>query len=131
GTEQLPSATSGLRFDSRPAGDNTDLVASAEKPLRLEVGAAADSVSGDLQGVIVEQRKDILKSLRIEEGGPFNYPECGGARTRRSRDSSALLQPPKCPALLRRYITVGLPYRGAAEILARVRPAEAPVPDSS
>src|SRR5437588_2514101 len=47
--EQSPSATSGLRFDSRPAGDNTDLVASAEKPLRLELDVAADSVSGDLQ----------------------------------------------------------------------------------
>jgi hypothetical protein len=131
GAEASASATSPLRFDSRPAGDNAELAASPEKPQRLELGVASDSLSVDARRVIVERRKDILKSLRIEEGGPFNYPECGGARTRRAQDSSGLMSAAKCPALLRRYVTVGLPYRGAAEILARVRPAGAPAPDTT
>lgn len=130
-TVQPASATSGLRFDSRPAGDNADLAATAEKPRRLELDVAADSLSADAQEAIAEQRKDILRSFQIEEGGPFSYPECGGARTRRPRNSSTVLQAPKCPSSLRRYITVGLPYPGAAQLLDKVRPPEAPVPDST
>ena len=121
-------ASAGLRFDARPAGDNTDLAGAPDRPRQLELGNPVDSVSADAQSVIVEQRKDILKSLGIEEGGPFNYSECGGAR--RDRDTSGVLPRPRCPDSVRRYVTVGLPYRGASPILARARPAEVPAPDT-
>jgi hypothetical protein len=124
-------SSTALRFDSRPAGDNIDLAGSPERPRQLDLGEAADSLSTGAQEDIVEQRKDILKSLRIEEGGPFNYPECGGTRTRRQRDSSTTLPAPRCPRAVRRYVTVGLPFAGAAQLLEKVRPPEVSVPDST
>ena len=124
------SAPAGLRFDARPAGDNADLSGTLD-PRPLEPGNAGDSVLGNTQPVIVEQRKDILRSLGIEEGGPFNYPECGGARTRRTKDSTYTLPPPACPDSPLRYVTVGLPYRGASPVLARARPPGTPAPDST
>src|SRR2546423_9667734 len=127
----LPRTMSPLRFDARPAGDNADLAATPDRPRQLDLADPADSLSSDALNSIVEQRKDILKSIGIDEGGPFSYPECGGARTRRARGSSDVLPAPKCPDFVRRYITVGLPYRGAAQILNKARPAGAPVPDST
>ena len=129
--EASTAATSGLRVDSRPAGDNAELAATPDHPRPLDLAEAADSLSPSALHSIVEQRKDILKSVGIEEGGPFNYPDCGGARTRRSTDSSKLLPAPKCPDFVRRYVTVGLPFRGAAQLLGKVRPADAPTPDST
>ena len=125
------AATSALRFDSRPAGDNTDLVSTPDRPRQLDLVAASESLSSDALAAVIEQRKDILKSIGVEEGGPFNYPDCGGARTRRTRDSTGVPPPPRCPSVARRYITVGLPYRGAASILSKVRPAVSPPPDST
>jgi hypothetical protein len=130
-TGQSTKATTGLRFDARPAGDNADLSGAPDRPRPLEPGNAGDSVSANAQPVIVEQRKDILRSLGIEEGGPFSYPECGGARTRRTRDSTNTLPPPACPDSPLRYVTVGLPYRGASPVLARARLPGTPAPDST
>lgn len=127
----LPRTRSPLRFDSRPAGDNADLASTPDRPRQLDLTDQSDSLSVDALNSIVERRKDILKSIGVEEGGPFNYPECGGTRTRRSRDSSDVLPAPKCPEFVRRYITVGLPYRGAAQILSKARGGEAPAPDSA
>src|SRR5437762_4292393 len=121
---------SALRLDSRPAGDNAELAATPDPPPHLELATEGDSSSSDAIGVIVEQRKDILKSLGFEEGGPFNYPDCGGARTRRSRGSRTVLPDPKCPGSVRRYVTVGLPYRGTAALLEKVRPPGLPAPDT-
>jgi hypothetical protein len=130
-SDTVSAVASPLRIDARPAGDNTDLASTPDHPRRLEVGDEIDSISSGSTETIVGQRKDILKSLGIEEGGPFNYPECGGARTRRSRDTTLVLPAPKCPPQVTRYITVGLPYRGASPILDKVRPPELPAPDSS
>ena len=129
-TGQSPKAPAGLRFDARPAGDNAEL-SGATNPRPLEPGNAGDSVLANTQPVIVEQRKDILRSLGIEEGGPFSYPECGGARTRRAKDSTDVLPPPACPDSPLRYVTVGLPYRGASPVLARARLTGTPAPDST
>lgn len=130
-TARASRAPAGLRFDARPAGDNADLSGTPERPRPLEPGSAGDSVLANTQPAIVEQRKDILRSLGIEEGGPFNYPECGGARTRRTKDSTSTLPPPACPDSPLRYVTVGLPYRGASPVLARARPPGTPAPDST
>ena len=128
-TERSGSATGALRFDSRPAGDNAELAATPDHPRNLDLAAAGDSLSADAVNTIVEERKDILKTIGIEEGGPFNYPECGGAR--RSRDSTTLEPAMRCPDFVRRYVTVGLPYPGAAQLLAKLRPPEVPTPDST
>jgi len=120
-----------IRIDSHPAGDNADLAAAPDRPRLLDLSDPPDSLSEDALEAIVAQRKGILKSLGIEDAGPFNYPDCGGARTRRARDATQVLPPPKCPADISSYITVGLPYRGAAALLARARPSGAPPPDST
>ncbi|HEY4733402.1 MAG TPA: hypothetical protein VIH53_02530 [Gemmatimonadaceae bacterium] len=130
-SDTVASVVSPLRIDARPAGDNTELAATPDHPQRLEVGEQPDSVSTGSTETIVEQRRDILKALHIEEGGPFDYPECGGARARLSRDTTVVLPPPKCPPQVTRYITVGLPFRGASPILDKVRPPELPAPDST
>jgi hypothetical protein len=126
-----PRTTSALRFDARPAGDNTDLAATPEHPRRLDLSEGADSLSAGALRSIINQRKDILRSAAVEEGGPFNYPDCGGTRTRRAPDSTAHLGAPRCPGFVRRYVTVGLPYRGAAPLLVKVRPPESPPADSA
>jgi hypothetical protein len=136
--EQLPAPRDGLgvpasplRMDSRPAGDNTDLASTPERPKRLELGDSTDSITPGVTEVIVEQRKGILASLGITDGGPFDYPECGGARPHLAPDSTVLLPGPSCPPQVSRYVTVGLPYRGASPILDKVRPANVPAPDST
>jgi len=128
-SDQRLGQAGALRFDARPAGDNAELA--GDRPTRLELTDAADSVYANAHDAIIEQRKDILKSIGVEEGGPFNYPECGGTRTRKPKDSIQLLPAPKCPTSIQRYVTVGPPYRGASQLLDRVRPTTAPVPDSS
>lgn len=135
--DQLPSprdtlgvATSPLRIDSRPAGDNTELASTPDRPKQLELGEPGDSIPPGVAEVIVEQRKAILASLGIADGGPFDYPECGGARPR-FRDSTVTLTGPNCPSQVSRYVTVGLPYRGASPLLDKVRPQNSPAPDST
>ena len=125
-----PRSARAFRFDSRPVGDNTDLAVTPEHPRPLDLSDAEDTVSANALRSMVEQRKEILRSIGVEEGGPFNYPECGGTRTRRSHDSTSTLAAPKCPKFVRRYVTVGLPYRGAAPLLDKARPPESPRPDS-
>jgi len=136
--EQLPAprdglgvAASPLRMDSRPAGDNTDLASTPERPKRLELGDSTDTITASVTEVIVAQRKGILASLGITDGGPFDYPECGGARPHLAPDSTVSLPGPSCPAQVSRYVTVGLPYRGASPILEKVRPRNVPAPDST
>lgn len=129
--ESTAVAKGALRFDARPAGDNVVLAVSPDRPRPLDLDSTSDSVSSDALAVITEQRKDILKSIGVEEGGPFVYPDCAGARSQRVRDSSVALPAPRCPESVRRYVTVGLPFRGASHMLDKVRPPETPLPDTT
>src|SRR5258705_11888879 len=70
-----------------------------------------------------------MRSLHVESAGSVSYPQCGGAR--RGMDSVAIGSHPECPRELHRHVTVGLPYRGAAPMLATARRPESPLPDSS
>lgn len=119
-----------LRVDARPAGDNAILTGAAEHPRGLDLDEA-DSISPTALARISEQRRDILSFLRVEEGQPVRYPGCGGTHTQRLKDSSEVLELPGCPSALRRYVNVGLPFRGAAPILTKIRRSEIPAPDSS
>ena len=93
---------------------------------------SATETIADADGVLfTSQRKQILRDLHVEEGGPFVYPECGGFRTRRFRDSSAVHPDPECPKTFRRYVTAGLPTRGASAVIAKSRRPEAYPPDTT
>jgi hypothetical protein len=118
-----------LRVDSRPAGDTAVLAGNAERAKALDPNEAGDPLSSRGLDRIIDQRKGILKLLHVEEGGAFFYPDCGGIRPRWLNDSIASVGT-KCPSEWHRYVTVGLPYRGAAPILAKLRRAEIPPPDS-
>jgi hypothetical protein len=118
-----------LRIDARPVGDNEPL-ASGEQPRVLDLERPADSTSANAVAQITDQRRAILKLLHVEEGGPFLYPDCGGTRPRRVKGAAALVGA-NCPKEFRRYVTVGLPYRGAAPALDKLRSPEAQPPDST
>jgi hypothetical protein len=119
-----------LRVDSRPAGDSAILVATNQRSSGVELDESPDSLSTKGEARIAEQRKEILRDLHVEEGGPFAYPGCGGIRPRRFRDSVATVGT-ECPSESHRYVTIGLPHRGAAPLLAKLRSKESAPPDSS
>jgi hypothetical protein len=117
-----------LRVDARPAGDNGTLA--VNRPAAIDLEELADSTSTHTLATIAHQRRAILGLLKVEEGGPFVYPGCGGTRSRR-RKASVPAPTGKCPGEWRRYVTVGLPYRGVAAVIDKVRPVESPAPDST
>ena len=129
-TDSVAASFGFLRVDERPGGDEGLLIGAAQQPRGFDLAPSADSVSTRATDRIQDRRRDILGELRVEEGGPFSYPECGGAR--RIRDSLAgAVGETKCPRQPYRYVTVGLPHRGAAPVLEKVRRPESPAPDSS
>jgi hypothetical protein len=74
---------------------------------------------------IAQERRAILERLGIEEGGPFLYPGCGGVRTGEAAPQSG--NPAAragCPTEWRRYVTIGLPRPGLAQIPEKLRRAE-------
>lgn len=119
-----------LRVDSRPAGDK-ELLSPTPASAGFDPDSLSDTVAESAARIIADQRKEILHDLHVEEGGPFNYPSCGGFRTRRFRDSSAIHPDPECPKAFRRYVTVGLPTRGASMLLNKARLPETPPPDTT
>ncbi|MGI8401042.1 MAG: hypothetical protein ACR2NS_05475 [Gemmatimonadaceae bacterium] len=119
-----------MRVDSRPVTDNGDLSPNSARPTGFDLDQGVDSLSEASVARIADQRKAILRDLRAEEGGPFTYPGCPGARSRTSADSAGA-SPGACPSTWRRYITVGIPYRGTAAAIVDKLRTRAPLPDSS
>jgi hypothetical protein len=115
-----------MRVDSRPVVDNSQLAADSARHTGFDLGEVSDSLSDAGVARIADQRKAILGDLRVEEGGPFSYPGCGGSRSRLSPDPASSA----CPREWRRYITVGIPYRGIAAAIEKLR-KQSPPPDSS
>ncbi len=120
-----------LRVDSRPAGDKDILSPPPPSATGLDPDSTADSVPDVDARVITDQRKDILRDLHVEEGGPFVYPTCGGFRTRRFRDTATVHPNPDCPKTYHRYVTVGIPTRGASPAITKARRPEIPVTDTT
>jgi hypothetical protein len=114
-----------LRIDARPVTDNA--LASTDGTSGLTLEDSTDRLRGNALSRLTEQRRAILSLLHLEEGGPFSFPMCGGTRTRRGIPATAA----SCPTDSHRYVTVGLPYRGVAEILYKLKRPDAPPPDSS
>ena len=123
--------TAFLRVDSRPAGDKEILSSTPSTAGGLDPDSAFDSVPESDARAITDQRKEILRDLRVEEGGPFVYPDCGGFRTSRFRDTAAVHANPDCPKGFHRYVTVGVPTRGASSVVTKARHADAPPPDTT
>ena len=124
-------STGFLRVDSRPAGDKDILSVPPASPPGLDPDSSADSATDADPRAVIDQRKEILRDIRVEEGGPFDYPQCGGFRTRRFRDTAAVHPNPDCPKTYHRYVTVGVPTRGASSIIAKARRPEVPAPDTT
>lgn len=114
-----------MRVDSRPVTDNDALTATARQT-GFDLDKVSDSLSDASLARIADQRKAILRDLHVEEGGPFGYPGCGGSRSHGSDELSRAA----CPRDWRRYITVGIPYRGTAPVIEKLR-TTSPPPDSS
>jgi hypothetical protein len=115
-----------MRVDSRPVTENDELTASSARQTGFDLDKVSDSLSDGGVARIADQRKAILSDLHVEEGGPFAYPGCGGSRSHGSTELSFAA----CPPDWRRYITVGIPYRGTAAIIDKLR-TQSPPPDSS
>jgi hypothetical protein len=115
-----------MRVDSRPVTDNDELTASSTPQAGFDLDKVSDSLSDAGVARIADQRKAILSDLHVEEGGPFAYPGCGGSRSHGSTELSFAA----CPRDWRRYITVGIPYRGTATVIDKLR-TQSPPPDSS
>lgn len=131
-SQMSDSASSGfLRVDSRPAGDKDILSGPPPTATGLDPDSAGDSVPEGDARMITDQRKEILRDLKVEEGGPFVYPECGGFRTRRFRDTATVHPNPDCPKTFHRYVTVGVPTRGASSIVTKARRPEIPATDTT
>jgi hypothetical protein len=120
-----------LRVDSRPTSDNAQLMTPAQRNRSLDLDAPPDTLPPETLSRIAEQRKAILSDLHVEEGGPFNYPGCAGTRPHPASDSAQLPLDRTCPPTWHRYITVGLPFSGEAEVLARLRARASSPPDST
>lgn len=116
-----------MRVDSRPVTDNDELTASSTRQTGFDLDKVSDSLSDAGVARIADQRKAILNDLHVEEGGPFAYPGCGGSRSHGSTELSFAA----CPRDWRRYITVGIPYRGASTTIVEKLRAQSLPPDSS
>jgi hypothetical protein len=124
------SAPSGfLTVDTRPGADEEILARTNDPGRALDLPQTSDSLPARALEGIKEKRDAILRALHVDGGGPFSYPKCGGAS--RVNDSIDVGRQPECPRDLRRHVTVGLPRRGAAPILATARRPESPLPDST
>ena len=120
-----------LRVDARPGRDDAVLTGATPEPRGLDLSdssSSSDSLAR-LLGAVEDQRRAILDGLNVDGSGPFSYPFCGGAR--RVSDSAAVNGDTKCPTEPVRYVTVGVPYRGAAPVLDKLRSPESPEPDSA
>jgi hypothetical protein len=117
-----------MRVDSRPVTDNDELTASSTPQSGFDLDKVSDLLSDGGVARIADQRKAILSDLHVEEGGPFAYPGCGGSRSHGSTELSFAA----CPRDWRRYITVGIPYRGAAaKIVDKLRAQSVPSDSSA
>ena len=123
--------TAFLRVDSRPAGDKEILSSTPSTAGGLDPDSAADSLPERDARSISDQRRAILHDLNVEEGGPFDYPQCGGFRVNRFRDTAPAHPNRECPKAFHRYVTVSLPARGATAAVTRARPRDGPVPDTT
>ena len=125
GMEASSRAPRFLRIDPRPIDNPTQLP--PQTPIPTGIALDDDSAEPSSRAVerIVRERRAILKRLGVEEGGPFVFPGCGGVRTGEpATEAGATQSVAGCPTEWRRYVTIGIPRRGVAEIPDKLRRAE-------
>lgn len=114
-----------LRIDSRPIDNTAVLLPQTPGPTGIAPEDDAAEPSSSAFRRFVRERRAILDRLGIEEGGPFNFPGCGGVRTGEPAPRpGASVSGPGCPTEWRRYVTIGLPHRGVGQIPEKVRRTE-------
>jgi len=132
-TDSASGSPGFLRVDARPGRDDAVLNGATPERQGIQLDSSASPDSPDslarLLRAVEDQRRSILDGLKVDGRGPFDYPFCGGAR--RVSDSAAVNGDTKCPSQPVRYVTVGVPSRGAAPMLDKLRSPESPVPDST
>src|SRR4051812_35362792 len=78
-TDSATSSLGFLRVDARPAGDDAVLAGAVQTSRPVDLSPTPDSMSR-LTQKMEDQRRSILRAVKVDEGGPFDYPYCGGAR---------------------------------------------------
>ncbi|GAC1409926.1 MAG: hypothetical protein NVSMB53_03120 [Gemmatimonadaceae bacterium] len=119
-----------LRYDSRPYGTASgypEIFAGVQGiDPTLTFAHAGRSAIADL----IENRKRILESNGLAEGGPLLYPQCAGALvpppppvpgSRSSARAKRADVHAGCPKTNEYYLTVGLPIRGQPPGLRTIR----------
>ena len=124
GTEDSSQAPRFLRIDSRPIDNITLVPAQASLPAGLDPDDDSAQLSSRAVERIARERRAILDRIGVEEGGPFVFPGCGGVRTGEPPPELGDPSTPSCPTEWRRYVTIGLPRRGVAQIPEKFRRTE-------
>jgi hypothetical protein len=129
--DEYPYRLKGFRFDSRPYGTS-----SGYPEIFAGVQGVAPTLSFPRAGRrairrVTENRKRILKTNGVPEGGPVTYDQCAGAgvpvpppprgSTSAARSKQRARVHAGCPKTPIYYLTVGLPIRGQPAGLWNVR----------
>jgi hypothetical protein len=109
-----------LRIDSRPIDNTTLLSPQSPDGAGIALNDSALPSPATLEQ-IERERRGILDRLRVEEGGPFFFPSCGGVHTGASAPKPGVIRSDTgCPSEWRRYVTIGVPRRGVGQIPEKV-----------
>jgi hypothetical protein len=129
--DEYPYRLRGFRYDSRPYGTSTGYPEVFAGVQGIDPTLSFPRAGNRAIRRLTENRKRILKSAGVPEGGPVVYDQCAGrgvpepppprgsasaARSRKRPDVHA-----GCPKTPIYYLTVGLPIRGQPPGLRNVR----------
>jgi hypothetical protein len=121
GGRNYPYHREHFRFDSRPSKTPPEFLAAAGGSRGFDASAAFGRPDSVTLGIITNNRKQILKLVRVDEGGPFSYPECKGTLAPPPPPGSNRPSPDTaCPKQDENYLTVAFPIRGQPEDLKKL-----------
>jgi hypothetical protein len=126
--DDYPSNLTRFRYDSRPYGTPTGYPEMFAGVQGIDPTLTFAHASQDAIDDVVNNRKRILETASVKEGGPLVLSQCAGARVpapppvrgspTRIRRADVHAGCPKSPQY---YLTVGLPIRGQPEGLKNMR----------
>ena len=129
--DEYPFRLERFRYDSRPYGTATGYPEVFAGVQGIDPTLSFPRAGRSAIRRLAENRKRILKTNGIPEGGPTTYSQCAGVRVPeppppRGSKSTALSKKRAdvhagCPKTREYYLTVGLPIRGQPPGLRNVR----------